>query len=112
MPLSTKIFYLLSTVFAVLEIYQISNRKKLFFSNHKPRGYAVFAVLKLLYFVWIPIGFFTGFWIYFIGLFALGVVKVLVLKYFGRVVVNSYDIINALVSVGLLSMIFYSAFLR
>ena len=112
MSVLTKIFYLFSVVFAVLEIYQISNRKKLYFSTDKPRGYAIFAVLKLLYFVWIPIGFFTGSWIYFIGLFSLGVLKVLVLKYFGRVVVNSYDIINALVSIVLISMIFSSEFLR
>lgn len=104
-----KFYYLLSIVFIFLEIYQFVYRKKLFYENKKikSKSYLFFGILKLIYVVWIPIGFFSNLNKYYIFLFLLGFGKIFTL-WFKKEIINLYDILNFIISIFLLSKIFIS----
>jgi hypothetical protein len=99
-------FILLSILFIGVEFYQLFNREKIYrkYENIN-KSYILFYIFKLLYIIWVFIGFFTANYILYLGIFSLSIFKFLVLYTKKDLLINLYDIIGAVLRVLLLIMI-------
>lgn len=105
----SNLFYSLSILFLVLEVYQLFNRNKIYYNikDIKDRKkLTIFYVLKLLYTIWIPIGIFSNLGILFISLLVTSSLKLLLLKS-SNFTINMYDIVKCIINVSILASIFY-----
>lgn len=119
MSLLTSFFYSISVIFIITEIYQLINRDKLFsriefddINEYNTKKSIIFYISKLIYLIWLPIGLFSSFWIYFLLIIILGLCKYSVLYTKKNVLINLYDLFNTILSVFLLSIIFLQALFR
>ena len=107
-------FYFFIPLFIWVEYYGFLNRNKVYrrldsmdFENSSPGIYLFFLFSKLFYYIWIPLGLLTSFWIYFLVIFGLGVFKFVALLTKNNLVVNLYDFFNAFISCVLLIIILF-----
>ena len=99
------LFYLLAPLFIWVEFFGFFNRKKVYkrldlndFDKSSLRLYLFFLFSKLFYLIWMPLGLFTDFWVYFLVLLSLGFFKFLVLLTKNNIIINLYDFLNPLFS--------------
>lgn len=119
MNLLTNIFYSLSVLFIVVEIYQLINREQLFsklkFDNIEkinPLSNIIFYTSKILYLFWIFLGLFSSLKLYFLILVITGLFKYFVLLTKKNILINLYDLFNCLFSVTILSIILILRFFQ
>lgn len=112
----TNFFYLLAPVFIWVEIFGFLNRDRVYqrlkieeIKVSTLRLYLFFFLFKIIYLFWIPLGFFTKFWIYFLILFILGFVRFISVSTRNNLIINLYDFINPLVSTIILLIILFQA---
>jgi hypothetical protein len=111
MSLLSNFFYALSLVFIVVEVYQLTNRNKIFakFDPNLDLKSAIpnlfFYLFKIFYLIWLPIGLFSHLWIYFFGIIFLGLFKYVILSTKRNIAINLYDGINTIMSVFFLIII-------
>lgn len=110
------IFYLLTILFIWVEIFGFTNRGKVTtklniqeIENSKVGLYLLFFFSKLIYLVWIPLGFFGDFWIYHLILFCLGVFRFIILQTRKNIIINLYDFLNPFISCIILLIILIQA---
>lgn len=115
------IFYLLSILFIITEIYNLKNINRLYMKSKdidteinkitKTRIISdiFFHMFKLLYMVWIFIGLFTGLNIFFWILFSFGIGKYITIFFPGWSKI--YDICNSSASILVLTGILYYFFI-
>jgi hypothetical protein len=99
------LFYISSILFIYVEIFQIINRNTIYkrfsdISNISLNPFLLisFYILKLYYFIWIPIGLLTNNWIYFAILIGLGLFKYPILLTKNNFCINLYDLMNTIIS--------------
>lgn len=105
----TNIFYTISLIFIILEVFQILYRKHIYdksSSSISPVVFNVYSVVKFIYIIWILVGLFSGLYLYFFLLLFIGSFKYVALFTKNNLFINLYDIINALSSIIVLVFIF------
>ena len=115
------VFYCISLLFIMVEIYQLVNRDKIFSKLkisdiEKPVPYIIFYIFKLTYLIWIPIGLFLSSNLElracFLMLILLGILKYIVVLTKKNIIINLYDLINTILSIFFLMVIFHLGFFQ
>ena len=112
-------FYLLAPLFIWVEIFGFLNRGKVYkrlssqnieFSNL--RLYLFFFLSKIIYLIWIPLGFFTNLWFYFMLLCLLGTFRFVTVSTRNNIIINLYDFLNPFLSCIILLIILFLGLFR
>lgn len=108
------IFYLLSILFIWVEIFGFLNRGKVTrklniqeIETSRVGLYLLFFFSKMIYLIWIPLGFFGEFWIYHSILFGLGIFRFVILLTRKNIIINLYDFLNPFISCIILIIILF-----
>jgi hypothetical protein len=106
------LFFFLSTLFIWVEIFGFLSRDSVYKRldlnvefNYK--RYLTFYLLRVLYLIWIPIGFFTSLNYLFSILFLLGFIRVFLPLTKNNILINLYDFLNTVISTIVLLIILY-----
>ena len=115
---TASLFYLLILFFIWVEIFGFINRGKVYtrlnfqeIENYNPKLYLFFYTSKIIYLIFIGIGFFTNYYIYSIILFSLGFFRYFVIKTKKNILINLYDFLNPFISsITLITILFRELF--
>lgn len=96
------IFYLFSTLFIWVEIFQMRNRMRIDYidvQSLNPKRWIFFYISKIVYYFWMILGLFTDNPYLFSILIILGLLKFLIVKTGKDLYINLYDLISCVLSI-------------